>query len=125
MAPRVPPESLYFKETPPRLNCRTRLCAGAVSSRPSSCLVFSLAMGLPVSVEKVEETPDHCTYTFGSPDATMGRARLHKSSGNVELLDLSATGDGPRAPFYLAQVVPRLQAYHDRKAYPAGDQWEA
>lgn len=81
-------------------------------------------MGLPVSVEKVEETPDHCTYAFGSPDATVGRARLHKSSGNVELLALSAPDDGPRAPFYLAQIVPRLQAYQERNVYPPSDQWE-
>jgi hypothetical protein len=33
--------------------------------------------------------------------------------------------DGPSEQFYLAHLVPRLHAYHDRDTYPSNDQWEA
>lgn len=82
-------------------------------------------MGLPVSVTKVEETPGHCVYAFGSPDATVGRVRLHKASGDVELIELSERSDAPSEQFYLAHLVPRLHGYHDRGTYPSSDQWEA
>lgn len=82
-------------------------------------------MGLPMSVEKVEDTPDHCVYTFGTPDAVIGRVRLHKSSGDVELIQLDGGGDVPNEQFYLAHLVPRLQDYHDRDAYPDTERWEA
>lgn len=82
-------------------------------------------MGLPMAVDKVEETTAHCVYTFGPPDATVGRARVDKASGDVELLSLDETGDSPSEQFYLAHLVPRLHDYHDRNTYPASDQWEA
>jgi len=81
-------------------------------------------MGLPVSVEKVEETSDHCVYTFGSPDTTAGRVRLHKSSGDVELIALSERDGASSEKYYLAHLVPRLQGYHDQGTYPATDHWE-
>jgi hypothetical protein len=82
-------------------------------------------MGLPMAVKKVEEAPDHCVYAFGAPDATVGRVRLYKADGDVELLDLAETADGPSEQFYLAHLVPRLHDYHDRDTYPASDQWTA
>jgi hypothetical protein len=82
-------------------------------------------MGVPMAVEKTDDTPDHCVYVFGAPDAAVGRARLHKSSGDVELIELTETGDGPSEQFYLAHLVPRLHAYHDRDTYPPSDRWEA
>jgi len=82
-------------------------------------------MGVPISIEKKEETATHCVYAFGAPDTTVGRARLEKASGDVALLDLTESGDGPSEQFYLAHLVPRLQAYHDRGTYPPDDQWTA
>jgi hypothetical protein len=82
-------------------------------------------MGVLMIAEKVEETPDHCVYAFGGPDATVGRVRLHKADGDVELLTLAETGDGPGEQFYLAHLVPRLHDYHDRDTYPASDRWTA
>ena len=81
-------------------------------------------MGLPISVEKVEEAREYLLYAFGPPDASVGRMRLYKSSGDVELVSFSETGDDPDERYYLAHVVPRLQSYHDRGAYPDSDQWE-
>ena len=82
-------------------------------------------MGLPIILEKVEETRDCVLYAFGSADTTVGRVRLYKSTGNIELASFSETTERPDERYYLAQVVPRLQSYHDRGAYPDSDQWEA
>lgn len=82
-------------------------------------------MAVPMSVAKIEDTSAHCVYAFGAPDAPVGRARLHKATGDVELIELTETGDGPSEQFYLAHLVPRLQDYHDRDNYPASDRWEA
>ena len=78
-----------------------------------------------MSVEKVEETHDYLLYTFGPPGAPVGRVRLYPNSGDIELATLSETEDGPDERYYLAQVVPRLQSYYDRGAYPDSDQWKA
>ena len=82
-------------------------------------------MGLPIILEKVEETRDCVLYAFGSADTTVGRVRLYKSTGDIELASFSETTERPDERYYLAQVVPRLQSYHDRVAYPDSDQWEA
>jgi hypothetical protein len=81
-------------------------------------------MGLPISVEKVEEAQDYLLYAFGPPNEAVGRVRLYKSSGDIELTSFSGTGDGPDERYYLAHVVPRLQSYHDRDTYPESEQWE-
>ncbi|MFB6097670.1 MAG: hypothetical protein ABEK84_00855, partial [Salinibacter sp.] len=91
---------------------------------PLLCSAPSLSMGLAIVVEKIEEARDYHLYAFGSPDATIGRARLYTSSGNIELVGLSETEDGPDERYYLAQVVPRLHSYHERASYPDTDQWE-
>jgi len=82
-------------------------------------------MGLPMSIEKVEETDDHCVYTFGAPDASVGRVRLHKSSGDVELIELAEQDNAPGEQYYLAHLIPRLHDYHDRSTYPTRDRWDA
>lgn len=82
-------------------------------------------MGVPIAIEKVDDTSAHCVYAFGAPDATVGRVRLHKAGGDVELLELAETDDGPSEQFYLAHLVPRLHDYHDQGAYPSIDRWEA
>ena len=82
-------------------------------------------MGLPIILEKVEEARDYVLYAFGSADTTVGRVRLYKSTGDIELASFSETTERPDERYYLAQVVPRLQSYHDRGAYPDSDQWEA
>lgn len=82
-------------------------------------------MGLPMAVEKVEETRDYLLYAFGGPDASVGRVRLYKSSGDIELATFSETDKGADRRYYLAHAVPRLRSYHDRAAYPDTDQWEA
>ncbi len=82
-------------------------------------------MSVPLFIEKKEETPSQCVYTFGAPDAPVGRVRLHKTNGDVELLELAETSDGPSEQFYLAHLVPRLHDYHDRDTYPASDRWTA
>ena len=82
-------------------------------------------MGLPIFIEKVEETRKYLLYAFGPPDEAAGRVRLYTSSGDIELVSLSNLSDGPDTRYYLAQVVPRLQSYHDRAAYPDTDAWEA
>jgi hypothetical protein len=82
-------------------------------------------MGVPISIEKTDETSAHCVYTFGPPDAPVGRARLDKASGDVELLALDESSDGPSEQFYLAHLVPRLQRYHDQGTYPPAEQWTA
>ncbi len=82
-------------------------------------------MGLPISVEKVEEARDYLLYAFGPPDEAVGRVRVYTLSGDIELASLSETADGPDERYYLAHVVPRLQSYHDRGTYPDTDQWMA
>ena len=82
-------------------------------------------MGLPIILEKVKETRDCILYAFGSADTTVGRVRLYKSTGDIELASFSETTERPDERYYLAQVVPRLQSYHDRGVYPDSDQWEA
>lgn len=82
-------------------------------------------MGLELIVTKEEETSDHCVYAFGTSEETMGRVRLHKSSGDLELVDFADASEGPNPRFVFAQVVPRLHDYHDRSTYPSQDQWEA
>jgi len=81
-------------------------------------------MGLSMSVEKVEDTPEYCVYTFGAPETHVGRVRVHKSSGDVELMELAEHDDTPSEQYYLAHLVPRLQSYHDRGSYPSDERWE-
>jgi hypothetical protein len=82
-------------------------------------------MGLALVVAKEDETSGHCVYAFGTPTKTMGRVRLHKSSGDIEVNNLADASEGPNPRFVLAQVVPRLHDYYDRSTYPPHDQWEA
>ena len=82
-------------------------------------------MGLSISLEKVEEARDYLLYAFGPPSEPVGRVRLYKSSGDIELASFSETADGPDERYYLAHVVPRLQTYHDHGAYPESERWEA
>jgi hypothetical protein len=79
-------------------------------------------VGLELSVRKTEETPAYCVYAFGPPGAPTGRARLRKASGDVELTALPDRDDAA-PPFYLAHLVPHLQAYHDAGTYPERDRW--
>jgi len=80
-------------------------------------------MGLTVVVEKEADTAAHCVYAVGSPAAPVGRLQLRKRTGDVAVLDFEEPDDGPSRSFYLAHVVPRLQAYHDAGTYPDRDQW--
>lgn len=82
-------------------------------------------MPLSLVVRKDEETPSHCLYTFGAPDTPVGRARLDKDDGDVELVDLAAADAPARGPFYLSHVLPRLQHYHADGTYPDTDRWTA
>ena len=82
-------------------------------------------MGVPMTLQKIEEAQEYLLYAFGPPDTPVGRVRLYKSSGDVELASLSETGDGADQRYYLAQAVPRLQSYHERGTYPDADRWEA
>lgn len=78
-------------------------------------------MAFVLHLEKKEETADDCEYSFGSGQETAGRVRLEKASGNIEILEVAETDDGPSKQFYLAHLVPRLQGYHDRGRYPPHD----
>lgn len=81
-------------------------------------------MALSIFVEKVDESPTACRYTFGTDDETVGTVRLHKATGDLELVSIADAADAPaRPPFYLGHVVPRLQDYHAREHYPPHDQW--
>jgi hypothetical protein len=82
-------------------------------------------MGLPIVVEKEEETPAHCVYAFGPPGAPAGRARLLRASGDVEVLERPPPAEGTSASFYLAHLVARLQSYHEAGSYPDRDRWDA
>lgn len=81
-------------------------------------------MGLPMSVEKVEEARGYFLYAFGPPDEPVGRVRLDKSSGDIELASFSESDDSPDERYYLAHVVPRLQSYQEQDTYPNAEQWE-
>lgn len=80
-------------------------------------------MALVLHLEKKGETAEDCEYSFGSGQETAGRVRLEKASGNIELLEVSETDEGPSRQFYLAHLVPRLQGYHDRETYPSNDRF--
>ena len=81
-------------------------------------------MGVSIRVTKVEESPEACVYAFGSGGDPVGRVRLDKATGDVELLALNENPEGPSEQYCLAHVVPRLHTYHDRETYPASDQWD-
>jgi len=80
-------------------------------------------MGRTVVLKKEAETAAHCVYAVGSGAAPVGRLRLRKPSGDVEVLDLPDPDDGTSRSLYLADAVPRLQAYHDAGTYPDREQW--
>ncbi len=80
-------------------------------------------MSLSIVVEKKDETPDWCLYAFGTGSDTMGRVRLRKASGDIEILDLDEADGSSTRSFYLAHLVPRLHTYHDEDTYPAQDRW--
>lgn len=79
-------------------------------------------MSVPIVLRKEKETDRHCTYSFGAWDTEMGRVTLDKTSGDIEIARLEPTADAPNERYCLAQVVPRLQSYHHRQAYPASDE---
>lgn len=81
-------------------------------------------MPLSLVATKESDTDEACLYAFGTPGNMTGRIRLHKSSGDLEILDRPAAA-GPGPQFVLAQVVPRLQGYHTRHSYPDRDRWSA
>jgi len=80
-------------------------------------------MSLSLVATKESDTDDACLYAIGTPGNMTGRVRLHKSSGDIEILDRPASADGLNPHFVLAEVVPRLQGYHDRRSYPDRDRW--
>lgn len=80
-------------------------------------------MGIELSLIKTEETRTDCVYAFGSSNETIGRVRLHKRSGDIELLNTPEMDGGGTERYYLAHAVPRLQSYHDRTEYPPRDHW--
>jgi hypothetical protein len=82
-------------------------------------------MGLPMRVNKVDAAQEHLLYAFGSPEDIVGRVRLNTATGDIEVVSLSAPAEGPDQRYYLAQVVPRLQAFHDEARYPDTEQWTA
>jgi len=82
-------------------------------------------MSLSIVLNKVDETPHTLLYAFGVPDTTVGRVRLHKASGDVEIVELDDSGTPARPPFFLAQIIPRLQDFHARGTYPSHDRWSA
>ncbi len=82
-------------------------------------------MALSVTLRKVDETPRYCLYDLGAADAVAARVKLYKVSGDVEVVHLSDEDVPARSPFYLAQGVPRLRAYHERDQYPDEDTWTA
>lgn len=59
-----------------------------------------------MTVEKMEEARDYVLYAFGSADTTVGRVRLYKSTGDIELASFSETTERPDERYYLAQVCP-------------------
>lgn len=80
-------------------------------------------MSLSVVLKKVNETPNDLIYSVGTPGESVGRVRLGKDTGEVEILEVCRTEAGPRPPFFLAQVVPRLHDYHERNTFPERDSW--
>jgi hypothetical protein len=82
-------------------------------------------MGLPIFLKKVDAAQEHLLYAFGSPEDLVGRLRLDTATGDIEVVSLSEPADGPDTRYYLAQVVPRLQAFHDEARYPDTEQWTA
>lgn len=80
-------------------------------------------MSLSIVVEKENETDDWCLYAFGTTDETVGRVRLRKSSGDIEILDLDDPDGAPSRSFYLTHLVPHLHTYYDQDTYPAQDRW--
>ena len=82
-------------------------------------------MGLPICIEKVDAAQERLLYAFGSPEDVVGYVRLNTETGDIELVSLSEPADGPDQRYYLAQVVPRLQAFHDETRYPDTAQWTA
>lgn len=79
-------------------------------------------MSVPIVLRKEKETDRHCTYSFGASGADVGRVTIDKNSGDIEIERLEGPGDAPNERYCLAQVVPRLQSYHDRQAYPVSDE---
>lgn len=82
-------------------------------------------MALSVSLQKVDETPRYCLYDLGTEAATAARVKLHKDSGDVEVVDLSEASLPARPSFYLAQGLPRLRSYHEQERYPDAETWVA
>lgn len=82
-------------------------------------------MALPITLQKVDETPRYCLYDLGSGDAAAGRVKLYKSTGDVEVVHLSGENVPIRPHFYLAQAVPRLHTYYEHDQYPDEDAWRA
>ena len=80
-------------------------------------------MALTVVLEKTEDTEASCVYVVGSDTTPVGRLRLQKESGDVEVLPLPDPDDAPPRSVYLAHAVPRLQAYHDAGRYPDREEW--
>lgn len=80
---------------------------------------------MTIRIDKVAEDEVRCVYAFGGPDARAGRVAVAKATGDVEVLSLADDAPPPGPPFYLAAVVPRLQALHDAGSYPDADAWSA
>jgi hypothetical protein len=80
-------------------------------------------MSLSLIATKESETEEACVYAVGLADTPAGRIRLHKSSGDLSILERPAAPDGTGPQFLLAQAVSRLQGYHDRDSYPERDRW--
>lgn len=75
-------------------------------------------------VEKEEETDEACVYAFGVSEAPVGRVRVVKASGDVEIAEVPENTEGPDPRFLLAHLVPRFHEYQARQTYPDRDRWE-
>lgn len=71
-------------------------------------------MAIYIAMWKVDETDGEVTYAFGPDDAEVGRVRLTKASGTIEVLDLPED----RREFYLSRVGRVLAHHHAGGDYP-------
>jgi hypothetical protein len=70
-----------------------------------------------IQINRVADFPDAAVYEFGPVDGIVGQVSVDKSSGQVELFDITPQVVG-REAFYLTRVARTLARHHANGEHP-------
>lgn len=79
-------------------------------------------MAVQIDLRKLDENDEAAIYAFGPPGEIVGTARIEKTTGRVEMLELQSGRD---EDFFLPRVRLVLEDHHRAEEYPLTTSYSA